>query len=354
MCRRVVRGVDRGQLVPRETGRVVRPDGRRTACCGQRLSSRPVGAATGGRLRQRQSEWGNGAARGRVPLESKSRCAARPGVLRAHRRCAPPDGRLDRSRVDAARDAPSRDRGRHQRRLGDGGQRPRIDGPPWRAGRARSACRRVNSNTVVVVNAGSPVRCRGSTTCGGDADLVPRRGVGHSLTDVLSAMRSRRATPCHARGLHDTRPSSHPVRTDCRYDDASSSVRWYDARQIGHFPVRTRPGITTWEVGHPTVEGPGRRCRCRDEHGCARRIDGVQVYSLRHRRTAAAAARAASPSPRLPWRQASRRRCGPSSPIARSRCGRPRSTHGWYTGRYECSSAVVSEGDDQCRHVLVE
>jgi beta-glucosidase len=120
----------------------------------------------------------------------------------------------------------------------------------------------VNPNTVVVLNAGSPVSMPWLDSVAAVMQVwFPGEAVGESLCDVLlgDAEPGGRLPTTIPRRLDDT-PAyrSHPGTGGiARYDERQFiGYRWYDARHIEPlFPFGHGLGYTTWELGRGSVTG---------------------------------------------------------------------------------------------------
>lgn len=119
-----------------------------------------------------------------------------------------------------------------------------------------------NPNTVVVINAGSPVSMPWIDQVAAVMQVwFPGEEVGNSIADVLlgDAEPGGRLPVTIPRRLADT-PAylSHPgVDGVARYGEGLFiGYRWYDARDIEpRFPFGHGLGYTTWELGAPAMEG---------------------------------------------------------------------------------------------------
>jgi beta-glucosidase len=119
-----------------------------------------------------------------------------------------------------------------------------------------------NPNTVVVVNAGSPVSMPWLADVAAVMQIwFPGEEVGNSVADVLlgDVEPGGRLPVTIPRRLADTpaylsHPGQHGV---ARYDEGLFiGYRWYDARDIEPlFPFGHGLGYTTWSFGPPSVQG---------------------------------------------------------------------------------------------------
>lgn len=120
----------------------------------------------------------------------------------------------------------------------------------------------VNPNTIVVVNAGSPVTMPWLDDVAAVLQIwFPGQEVGHSVADVLLGVAEPggRLPVTIPRRMADT-PAflSHPGHGGvARYDEGLFiGYRWYDAREIEPlFAFGHGLGYTTWELGAATVGG---------------------------------------------------------------------------------------------------
>jgi len=120
----------------------------------------------------------------------------------------------------------------------------------------------VNPNTVVVINAGSPVSMPWIDQVAAVLQVwFPGEELGNAVLDVLlgDAEPGGRLPMTVPMRLEDT-PAflSHPGQSGlARYDEHQFiGYRWYDARDIvPRFPFGHGLGYTTWSVGHAEIEG---------------------------------------------------------------------------------------------------